>query len=209
MIFVFDLDDTVCDTDKYSEYYIRDFFLTHNLNYKQIVKDTRFAEEKFDWDRETALNWYKEYGDEMMLYFPCKPNAIEVINKLHDLGHKVVIATARARDWHNDPEEVTISWLKNNNIKYDDIYIGRIDKEKICEEVNANIFIDDDIKITSRVAKYFKDNNVNGKSFLMTTSYNKDLQVGDGVIRVTDFKDFARKLKNIGIDIYLDKKISR
>ena len=38
MIFVFDLDDTLCDTDLYSEYYIKEYIKKNNLPYKQIAK---------------------------------------------------------------------------------------------------------------------------------------------------------------------------
>ena len=31
MIFVFDLDDTVCDTDSYSEYYILNYIKKYNV----------------------------------------------------------------------------------------------------------------------------------------------------------------------------------
>ena len=198
MIFVFDLDDTVCDTDSYSEYYILNYIKKYNLPYKQVAKNTRFAEKKFDWAAETALEWYKKHGDEMMSNFPCKENAVSTINKLYDLGHTIVIATARANDWHTNPEEVTIKWLKENKIKYHQIYIGRIDKEAICEEVNADIFIDDDIKTTQKVADYFKTTNkTSKKSFLMTTGYNQNLEISNDVIRVIDFDDFVEKLKSI------------
>ena len=112
MVFVFDLDDTICDTDKYSEKYMLRFFKEHNLPYKQIAKNVRFAEKKFDWDYETALNWYKQYGDEMMIKFPYNKNIRKFINGLYDAGHKIVIATARANDWHTDPEGITLEWLK-------------------------------------------------------------------------------------------------
>lgn len=131
MVFVFDLDDTVCDTDGYSEEYILNFFKTHKYPYKQIAKNVRFAEAKFDWTREVANEWYLKYGDEMMSNFPCKNNAVEVINKLYGLGHKIVIATARANDWHTDPVGITKDWLAKVGLKYHKIYIGRIDKEKI------------------------------------------------------------------------------
>ncbi len=183
MVFVFDLDDTLCDTDGYSEEYISNFFITHNLPYKQIVKDVRFAEAKFDWDFETANKWYKEFGDEMMLHFPTKPNVTEVLNKLHKQGHKIVIATARATDWHTKPEQITLQWLKNNHLPYDKVYIGRIDKEKICEEENADFFVDDDLNIVSRVAEYFRQNG-RGKAFLSTSNFNKDLPVEDGIRRI-------------------------
>ena len=86
MVFVFDLDDTICDTDVYSEYYINKFIKDNKLPFKQVAKVVRFAEKKFDWDLETALNWYKQYGDKMMLEFPAKPNAIKLINALYDMA---------------------------------------------------------------------------------------------------------------------------
>ena len=187
MIFVFDLDDTVVDTDGYSEKYILNFFKQNNLPYKQIATNTRFAERKFDWDMETALKWYKTYGDDMMLEFPCKPGAAEVIKLLYDLGHTIIIATARATDWHVNPEQITKQWLKNNNIPYHKLYVGRVDKELICADENADVFVDDDIKITSRVAEH-KD-NVNMKVFLSTSKYNKELESSSKVIRINDFQE--------------------
>ncbi len=108
MIFVFDLDDTICDTDGYSEKYIREFITKYNLPYKQIATNVRFAERKFDWDTKTALEWYKEFGDQMMAEFPCKKNAVEFLQAIHNAGHKIVIATDRATDWHTNPKEITL-----------------------------------------------------------------------------------------------------
>lgn len=197
MIFVFDLDDTVCETDEYSEMYILNFFKENNLPYNQIAKETRFAETKFNWDKDTALVWYKEHGDKMMSEFPCKKNAVKTINELYDLGHTIIIATARATDWHNDPEGITKKWLLDNNIKYHKAYIGRIDKEMICKEENADVFIDDDIKITKRVSEYFSSCNPSGRCYLMNTGYNKSLEVANDVIRVNDFDDFKKKIEKL------------
>jgi len=194
MVFVFDLDDTISDTDGYSEKYIRNFFAEHNLPYKQIAKNVRFAESKFDWDRQTALAWYKEFGDEMMSNFPLKQWARDFLDFLHNQGHTIIIATARATDWHTNPEEVTLRWLKNNNIHYDKIYIGRNDKEAICLDENADVFVDDDLKITANVAKAFegqKDKQV----FLQTTAYNKDFEVPNGVQRIKNFNDLLMSIQ--------------
>ena len=196
MVFVFDLDDTACETDAYSEEYMLKFFKEHNLPYNQIAKEVRFAEKKFDWSIDEAIAWYKEFGDDMMREFPCKANAVEIINELHDAGPRIVIATARAKDWHTDPEGLTLDWLAEKKIKYDNVYIGRIDKEKICEEEKADVFIDDDISITTRVSNYFQTLNLKDKFvFLSTTSYNKNLKVPYGVERVASFDELLKKLK--------------
>lgn len=198
MVFVFDLDDTLSETDLYSEKYISEFINKNNLPYKQIAKDVRFAERKFDWSTETALKWYKTFGDDMMLEFPLKKGAIEFLNFLHENGCKIVIATARATDWHTNPEEITIKWLKDNKIPYDTVYVGRRDKEKICEEVDADYFIDDDVSIVESVANYFLLSKRKKQAFLLTTNYNKNLSISNNVVRVKDFDE----LKN-----YLNKNV--
>ena len=199
MIFVIDLDDTVCETNEYSEYYIKKFIKENNLPYSFVQSKCRFAESKFDWDKDTALTWYKTYGDQMMLEFSCKKYAVGIINKLFDAGHTIIIATARATDWHTNPEEVTLQWLDKVGLKYNKIYMGRVDKEKICEEEHADVFVDDDLKITGRVAEYFaKSSKV---VYLMTTDYNRDLPHADGIVRVNDFveiyNDMAKRQNSI------------
>lgn len=195
MIFVFDLDDTICDTDGYSEKYIRKFLSQHHWPYKQVARNVRFAESKFDWSSEIALAWYKKYGDEMMLHFPCKPNAVKTLQALHDGGHQIIIATARATDWHTKPKEITLQWLAENKIPYDDIFIGRIDKERICEEVDADFFVDDDIAVVEKVAHYFAQAGKGRQAFLSTTNYNQDLSVPQDVKRIKSLQELEKFCK--------------
>ena len=204
MIFVFDLDDTVCETDKYSEYYISKFIKEHKMPYKFVKPVCRYAEGKFDWDKETALKWYKTYGDQMMLEFPAKQGAIETINALFDNGHTIIIATARATDWHSQPEKITLDWLKNNNVKYNKIYLGRVDKEQICTDEKADFFIDDDIEITSRVLEHSVKGKSKCKPFIMNTAYNTTQTVKSGVTRVNSFTEFNNNLKQYGINLNID-----
>ncbi len=193
MIFVIDIDDTISETDKYSEYYISKFIKENNLPYKQIKKITRFAEAKFDWRVEVANKWYKEYGDQMMLEFPCKENSVEVINNLHDLGHTIIIATARANDWHKEPERITKEWLEKNNIKYDKLYVGRIDKEQICIEEKADYFIDDDVKLCERVL----NDSINTTPIIMLTEYNKTLDISPKIIKINNLNELEKIFTNM------------
>lgn len=193
MVFVFDLDDTICDTDGYSEYFINKFIQDRGLPIKQIAKNVRFAEMKFDWSRDEALSWYKQYGDEMFLYFPVKGNAVEVINKLYDDGHTIIISTARATNWHNEPEKMTLEWLEKVGLKYHKIYVGRNDKEKICETENADVFIDDDINIILRVNDYFKSKN-KGYVFLSKTNYNQTLEIPNHITVVNNLNEMLKYL---------------
>lgn len=181
MVFVFDVDDTLCDTDGYSEKYISKFIAENNLNIKQIATVVRYAEMKFDWTLEQALAWYKVYGDQMALEFPPKPKAKEVVNALHDMGHRIVLATARDTDWHAEPEKITRQWLAKNGFKFDELYIGRVDKEQVCIAENADFFVDDDIKICTRVL-----NDSKTVPFLSRTNYNETLEKPNGLKTIKD-----------------------
>ena len=194
MVFVFDLDDTICETNDYSVKYINNFIRDYGLPYKQVETKSRFAEQQFNWSTDVANSWYKAFGDDMMQEFPCKPGAKEFLEYLHDEGHQIVICTARANDWHCDPEFITKQWLKENGIPYDKLYIGRADKETVCREVNADIFVDDDIKISTRVANYFLANKPNAKCFLMTSKYNKGKEKPICITRVDTFNELWKRV---------------
>lgn len=188
MVFVFDIDDTLCDTDGYSEKYISKFFENHNIGFKQVRKVVRYAEMKFDWTEEEALAWYKTYGDQMALEFPLKPKAKETVNALHDMGHTIVLATARATDWHVEPERITLEWLDKNGIKYDKIYLGRVDKEQICIDENADVFVDDDIKICTKVLVHTKT-----KAYLTKTDFNSTLEKPAGLETIENLAQLLEK----------------
>lgn len=196
MKIVFDLDDTVCMTNEYSDYYILKYIKDNNLKIEKIRDVSRFADGKYDWNEEQAKNWYRKNGDKMMSEFPCKPKAIEIINYLKDKGHTISIVTARSSDWHIDPVKVSIEWLKKNNIKYSEICFGRNDKENVCKEINADVFVDDDLEITKNVAKVFAGQN-NKAVFLMNSDYNNQFKEAEGVIRINNFDELLEKLTEL------------
>ena len=187
MIFVFDIDDTICDTDGYSEWYIDRFIKEHNLPYKKVKDITRYAEQKYDWDEKTAVIWNITYGDEMMLNFPCKAGAKMMINALYDAGHTIIFLTARSVNWHKEPEKVTRMWLQNNGIKYHKLIIERVDKEQVCKDINADVFVDDDLEITSNVAMHCPKTKV----FLMDSRYNHDKQNAGGTERIESLENLS------------------
>ena len=187
MVFVFEIGDTICETNLFSEEYILNYFKENNLPYKKVNNITRFAEQKFDWDSKTANAWYKTYGDDMLLKIPIKQNSKEIINTLKMKGHTIILATARGDDWHSDPKTATKEWLKINKIEYDKLFVGRRDKEVICEEENADFFIDDDINIALQVVDYNKDRNI--KVFVATSDYNKNVKLQPSLQRLNDLKE--------------------
>lgn len=78
------------------------------------------------------------------------PEMIEQLNKFHDEGYKIVIETARNMVTQNNDVgkviknigEITLKWLRDNNVKYDSIKFGKeygiiyIDDKACINDVN-------------------------------------------------------------------------
>ena len=66
------------------------------------------------------------------LYRNATPNEemIKTVNKLHELGHAIIIYTAR----HEEDRELTEEWLKKHGVKYDKIVFGK---------PHGDIYVDD------------------------------------------------------------------
>ena len=70
-----------------------------------------------------------------------KDNALDVLNYIKDQGHKIIIVTLRG--YGKESLDTTIKYLDENNIPYDKIIGGAIDKGKVAKKEKIDLFIDD------------------------------------------------------------------
>ena len=193
MIIGVDIDDTLTD--------IRDELAEEALKYAKSL-NKEIDEKKVVWDKNNNGSSFKErYNldyDELLYFFSniqenitkmAKPreDVVDVIKKLRKDGHKIYIITARDSEFHNDPYELSKTWLDKNNIEYDKLIVNARDKVKICKEQNVNIFIDDKLSncieisneniITIRITNYTEQhkNIVNKKNWKEIYEYIKQL----------------------------------
>jgi len=68
--------------------------------------------------------------------FKCAANMVKT---LRDAGYCVIIASHR----HPDSCGATLRWLSENNIPFDDLWIGESGKEELFNTYNVLLFIDD------------------------------------------------------------------
>ncbi len=193
MIIGVDIDDTLTD--------IRDEVGAAALKYAQSLNKD-IDETKVVWDKNNNGSSFKErYNfnyDELLYFFgniqenitkKAKPreDVVDVIKKLREDGHKIYIITARDSEFHNNPYELSKTWLNKNNIEYDKLIVDARDKEKICREQNVEIFIDDKLSnclqisneniVTIRITNYTEQhqNIVNKKNWKEIYEYIKQL----------------------------------
>lgn len=193
MIIGIDIDDTLTD--------IRDEVGAEALKYAKSL-NKEIDEEKVVWDKNNNGSSFKErYNlnyDELLYFFrniqekitkKAKPreDVVEVLKKLRKDGHKIYIVTARDSEFHNDPYELSKTWLDKNNIEYDKLIVDARDKAKACKEQNVDLFIDDKLSncqgvsnegiTTIRITNYTDphQNIINKKNWKEIYEYIKQL----------------------------------
>lgn len=193
MIIGIDIDDTLTD--------IRDEVGAEALKYAKSL-NKEIDEKKVVWDKNNNGSSFKErYNlnyDELLYFFgniqekitkKAKPreDVVEVLKNLRKDGHKIYIVTARDSEFHNDPYELSKTWLDKNNIEYDKLIVDARDKAKACKEQNVDLFIDDKLSncqgvsnegiTTIRITNYTDphQNIINKKNWKEIYEYIKQL----------------------------------
>ena len=160
-----DIDDTIANSwDTFIPAYSKIFDISvdklkESKPYYQAIQNKISLDEYF--------KKMSKIHDDLTLDIPLKENVKETIDKLYELGHKVVFITARGKS-HSDAYDITKKYLDNHQIKYEKLIVEASEKDKICKEEQINLFIDDSIKHCRSVA--LKGIEV----LLFETNYNKN-----------------------------------
>jgi uncharacterized HAD superfamily protein len=120
-----------------------------------------------------------------------KENAKEVIQRLLNKGNEIYFITARGErmGFFKGSEDATIEFLKENDLKYNELIFGAMDKATVCLENKIDVFIDDSVEHCEDVSK------VGVKSIVFTSGVNKDITTD--IERVNDWLELENKINEI------------
>jgi len=101
----------------------------------------------FKWNTDQTMKFWNKY---ILKYFeetPPRTFASEVIEKLRNDGHKIILITARdeygvPQEYWGKEQQITKDWLDKNNIKYDKL-IFETEKMEPCIENKIDVMIED------------------------------------------------------------------
>ena len=130
----------------------------HNININK--NESAYSTlEYFGWSQEDDLNFWESNHLKYTKFVKAKTGAKEVLKKLREEGHKIVIITAR-RDCDLDTEKgcekrkISEEWLRTHEISYDKIcYVGDLSKVKFILDHKIDVFIDDSVKNLDEISK--------------------------------------------------------
>lgn len=190
MIIGIDIDDTITD--------LSDIFLKYATLYNK-ENEIDFKIDKTQWDIDKAFGWNnddfmkfsKKYLEILLNEAKPKKGCVDVINKLREDGHKIVIITARNSEELIAPYEFTKNWLELNNIGFDKLVVNSNKKEEDCINNKIDVFVDDRLENCEKVYE-----KLHIPVFLFDSVYNTN-DKNSLIERVFSWEEVYSKIRNI------------
>lgn len=182
-----DIDDTINNLHEIIISEGTKFNKKNNIDFK-INSNEWDWDKAFGWNDELALKFLHENIEDAYLNAGIKENAVEVINKLHTDGNKIVIITSRSKTHCEDPFKISKIWLDKKNIKYDELIVGAEDKASVCKVNNIDVFIDDHVGFCEGVSV------TNARVLMFDSPYNQN---ETRYKRVYNWEEVYKEINNI------------
>lgn len=144
----------------------------------------------------------KDYYGKMARMVKVKEKAVEVINRLHDDGHRIVFMSARNNTEYDDPYQISKDYLDKMGIKYDKLLVNVKDKGKACILENIDLFIDD----STKNCKAVQSKGI--KTLQFDTVYTKDNKYLRRVMSWPEVLEFVNQMVNSDIIVPLFNELA-
>lgn len=187
-----DIDDVITDGETYYAYGQK--YTTEVLKREPILVNdlgecplASYCDELLGWTQEEAIDFWKNNYAKVVSEARPRTFAKEVISKLRQDCHEIIIITARI-----DREmKIGFDWLEEQGIEYDKLYFDVEEKGKLAKELGIDIFIDDSFKNCKQIA----DEGIETCIMDIRTNRNINLE-GTGIKRVYSWPHFYEIVRN-------------
>ena len=159
-----DIDDTITNTQaKIDEIALKEGFKIYD-------RTKHWFYDRYNTTSEEDETFLKKYVVEIMTTETVKEGVSKYIDMLRNEGHEIYIVTARSSYYDPSIPDITVKYLKDNNINYDKIFLACRDKARICLDNKIDILVDDSIENIINVEE------VGIKTITIDNEYNKDIK---------------------------------
>lgn len=153
-----DIDDTISNTYDVlmgyaQKYTAEDLKKELKQPEAKILSCNGYCEKFHNWNEEETRNFWEKYYSTIIKEVTIKKFAKETIKKLKKDGHKIYLITARFDVLDGLIKQITLEWLEENGIEYDELIFDAQDKLKKIKEKNIEILIDDAVTNCTQVSE--------------------------------------------------------
>ena len=157
-----DIDGVIIDSERGFKVSAELFSLEHFGEDRLVDNSVAHVEERYNWPDEYKKKWHYECLTKVAEESNFMPGAIEVIKRLKDMGHELVIITARG-GFVPRMKDIALEQFEKAGLKFDDYHFVVHEKGKLCKEIGIDVMIEDEYNNCLKVANegittlYFRD----------------------------------------------------
>ncbi len=195
MIIGIDIDDTITDNYACLFHYAQKYTIEElGKNIEKIDRNCvsdKYYSTAHDWNEEEHKEFLDKYYQTILLNAKPKLFAVETINQLKKEGHKIILITARFPSDKFDIKELTIQWLKDNKINYDELIVNAQDKVEVAKKKQIDIFVDDSIRNCEKMSE------AQIETYIMDTIINVNYD-NEKIKRIYSWPHFYQEIEKRG-----------
>ena len=174
-----DIDGVLTNRDQFQMDYGAKYCFDNNIKYEINSKEYNTSG-IFNLDKIQYADFWDKYLDFYAKHEMARPFSSEVINKLREDGHEIIIITARWTSERKDKigqemRDTVKKWLCENQIIYDKLIFSSEEKLTWCIDNKIDLMIEDEPKCINDVSKAIP-------VICFDENYNKQLK-GNNIIR--------------------------
>lgn len=152
-----DIDGVLNDVAEWHFAYGSKFCLEHGIN-RGFDPTKYYMEEQFFLTAEENREFWRQYIFDLLIAISPRPFASEVIHRLRQDGHEIIILTARDNQYlthqYDGMSDFYVKmWLSKYNIEYDDIILGSSNKREKCLMGKFDLMIEDKASNVEKISK--------------------------------------------------------
>ena len=142
-----------------------------------------------NWTQDEEDDFWGKYAFEIMKQLKLKTMAKEIIEKLRNDGHRIIIITARSEV----EAEYMYETIEKTGLKVDNTLINAKEKGIIAKENNIDVFIDDSYNNCKKTA------DLGIKTYIMDCRTNRDIK-DDNIERVYSWPHLYYKINRLKVN---------
>lgn len=184
-----DIDNTITDTLEILKEYCKMYNETVVKRNLKMHEDGGTSYNLYDWTEEENLDFCIKYLEEIVLQAKVKENAKNIIQKLKNEGNEIYIISSRAKPMFKTPFETTEKFLRENEIVFHKLLVGKIEKKSSCIENKFDVLIEDEPKYIMQMSSFIP-------VIAFDEIYNKKC-IGNNIIKVNNWNEIYINIKKI------------
>ena len=143
LIIAFDIDDTIARFGHQLVAFAQVFDKQRSVHKKGFVDHYKYISQgMFGWSKEESDTFHEDAIGFVIPDLRPINNALQLIRLLKKDGHKIYFVSARTFDKLSTKAQ-TLTWLKEHDVPYDKLVLGKNVKGPTLKKLNVDIFIDD------------------------------------------------------------------